>query len=243
LELNSSIAESHTAKASAYLLYEWKWIEARDALLKAISLNPAATEAYQLLGLYYLITGQHKKSVQVLEQAEEIDPLSPSVALALGNIYIFSNRYDDSVNQADKVLEIDPELRGAIEMKAWATGLKGNWREALRLFEEVHRLTGHPLKGLIGLAVAHGQLGNKEMVMSYIQKMEQRQAEDSNSITDGELAASWYAIGDLDKTFYHINQCIDKKIGPISYLLEYPIYRELKKDPRYWEVRKRLGIP
>jgi tetratricopeptide (TPR) repeat protein len=243
LELDSSIAESHTAKASAYLLYDWKWKEACNALLKAIDLNPAATEAYQLLGLYYLITGQHEKSVQLLEQAEGIDPLSPAVALALGNMYVFARRYEDSIKQADKLLEIDPQLRSAIEMKAWAIGMRGDWQEALSLFEEVHRLTNHPLKGLLGLAIAHAQLGNKEKVLSYIQKMEQRQAEDPHSVIDAELAASWFAIGEVDKAFYHLNQCIDKRIGPISYLLEYPAYEGIKTDPRYGEIRRRLGLP
>jgi TolB-like protein len=106
LDLDSSIAESHTAKAGAYLLYDWKWNEARDALLKAIDLNPAATEAYQQLGLYYLITGEKEKGVKVLEQAEIIDPLSPSVALALGNMYVFAKRYDESIQQAENCLKL-----------------------------------------------------------------------------------------------------------------------------------------
>lgn len=243
LELDSLIAESHTAKASAYLLYDWKWKEACDALLKAIDLNPAATEAYQLLGLYYLITGQNKKAVELLEQAEVIDPLSAAVGLALGNMYVFARRFDDSISQAEKLLEIDPQLRSAIEMKAWAVGMKGNWHEALRLFEEVHRLTNHPLKGLMGLAIAHGQLGNKEKVLEYIQKMEQRQREDPNSVIDAELAGSWFGIGEVDKAFYHLNQCIDKRIGPISYFLEYPAYDGIKTDPRYWDIRRKLGLP
>ena len=51
MELDDTIAESHVAKANAYLLYDWKWQEACEALEKAIGLNPAAIEAYQLLGL------------------------------------------------------------------------------------------------------------------------------------------------------------------------------------------------
>jgi hypothetical protein len=128
-------------------------------------------------------------------------------------------------------------------MKGWAIGMKGNWHEALMLFEEVHRLTNHPLKGLLGLAIAHAALGNREMVLSCIQKMEQRQAEDPNSVMDAELAGSWFAIGDLDKSFYHLNQCIDKRIGPISFFLEYPAYEGIKKDPRYLDLRRRLGLP
>lgn len=243
LELDSSIAESHIAKACAYLLYDWKWEEAREALQKAIDLNPVAIEAYDLLGLYFLITGQREKAVQLLEQAEMIDPLSPAVGLALGNMYIFARRFDDSIKVADKLLEINPELRSAIEMKGWSTGMKGNWEEAVRLFEEVHRLTNHPLKGLMGLSVAHGKLGHRNKVLSCIEKMEQRQREEPDSVIDAELSCAWFVLGDLDKTFYHLNQCVDKRIGPIAYILEYPEYESIKTDPRYWDIRRRMGLP
>ena len=49
LELDDTIAESHIAKASAYLFYEWKWKEAYDALQKAIALNPGQCSNTSLL--------------------------------------------------------------------------------------------------------------------------------------------------------------------------------------------------
>jgi tetratricopeptide (TPR) repeat protein len=144
---------------------------------------------------------------------------------------------------ADKLLEINPELRSAIELKAWSTGMRGNWEEAVRLFEEVHRLTNHPLKGLMGLSVAHGKLGHRDKVLSCIEKMEQRQREEPDSVIDAELACAWFVLGDLDKTFYHLNQCVDKRIGPMAYFLEYPEYESIKTDPRYWDIRRRMGLP
>ncbi len=43
IKLDSSLAAGYVAKGSAYLLYDWKWKQAYDSLLKAIELNPAAT--------------------------------------------------------------------------------------------------------------------------------------------------------------------------------------------------------
>jgi tetratricopeptide (TPR) repeat protein len=242
MELDDTIAESYIAKANVFLLYEWKWDEAREALEKAIDLNPAATEAYQLLGFYNIIVGKKEKAVQLLEHAEQIDPLSPSVTLTLGSIYTFARRFDDAIKQADKLLEMNPQMRGAIEMKAWSIGMTGRWDEALLLFKEVHRLTNHPLKGLMGLAFAYGTLGQSEDALLCIQKMEQLQREEPNSVIDIDLAMAWLGLGDLDKHFYHVNQCIDKRIGPLSYFLEYPVYDGLKNDPRYKEAKTRMGL-
>jgi Flp pilus assembly protein TadD len=243
MELDDSIAESHIAKANAYLLYDWKWKEASEALEKAIHLNPAATEAYQMLGFYNIIIGKKEKAVQLLEQAEQVDPLSPAVSLNLGTMYTFALRFDDAIKQADKLLEINPHMRGAIELKGWATCLKGNLDEALLLFKEVHRLTNHPLKGLMGLCFTYGKLGQQEEAMLCIQKMEQLQKDEPNAVIDIDLAISWLGSGNLEKHFYYINQCINKRIGPLSYFLEYPVYESIKNDPRYKEAKMRMGLP
>ena len=109
----------------------------------------------------------------------------------LGNIYQFAERYDDAIKQADKLLEMDPQMRISIELKAWATGLRGDWQEALKLFEKVNRLTNHPLKGLMGLGYAYGMLGNIDKAMECIKKLEQRQIEEPDSVIDTDLVAVW----------------------------------------------------
>ena len=78
--------------------------------------------------------------------------------------------------------------------------------------------------------------------MEVIRKMEQRQREEPDSVIDADLAAVWYGLGNLDKTFYYLNQCIDKRMGPVIYFLEYPPYKGIKNDPRYEELKARLGF-
>ncbi|MEO6547654.1 MAG: adenylate/guanylate cyclase domain-containing protein [Ferruginibacter sp.] len=242
LQLNNNIAEGHTAMAGAFLFYERNWKKAYEELQIALELNPGFVDVYELLSFYYVITGDIEQAVRIMEEAERLDPLSPIVLQSLGNSYIFAGRHDDAIRQADKLLEMDPKMRAAIELKAWANGMKGDWELALELFEEVHRLTGHALKGLMGVGVANARLGNREKAMECIRKMEQRQAEDPNSVIDADIAAVWFGLGNLYKTFHYLNQCIDKRLGPVSYFLEYPLYKEIKEDPRYKDLREREGL-
>ena len=239
LELDNTISESHVAKASVWLNYEFKWEEGFDALQKALQLNPGSTDARLQLATYYVVMGQPDKAVVIMEQAEQLDPLSPVVVNALGNIYVIANRYEDAIREADKILEMDPRMRAAIELKAWATGMGGDWETALTLFEEVHRLTNHPLKGLLGLGFAAGKTGRKEKTMECIQKMEQRQLLEPESMIDPDLVGLWFAMDDLDKTFYHIEKCLEKRMGPAVFLLEYPIFDSIRSDPRYLDIRAR----
>lgn len=242
VKLDDSISEGHLAKASAYLFYEWKWKEAYDALVKAGDLNPGDTTVHRMLGFYYIVMGHIQRAVDIMEEAITLDPLSPTINHFLGTVYIFAERYDDAIKQANKLLEIDPQMRVSVELKGWATGLKGDWQAAIKLFEEVHRLTGHPLKGLMPLGFAYAKSGLPEKAMECIRKMERRQAEEPESVIDADLAAVWHALGDIDKTFYYIDQCVEKRIAPVTFFLEYPVFKELKNDPRYMEMRIKNGL-
>jgi adenylate cyclase len=132
-------------------------------------------------------------------------------------------------------------MRVCLETKAWATGMKGDWQKALPLFEEVHRLTNHPLKGLMGLAFTYGKLGRRDEVLECIRRMEQRQMEEPDVVIDADLAGAWYGLGDLDKTFHYLQQCVDKRMGPVHYFLEYPAYDGIKNDPRYDALKAYMG--
>jgi tetratricopeptide (TPR) repeat protein len=173
-----------------------------------------------------------------MEKAVKLDPLSPTISQALGNMYIFAERYDDAIRQADKLLEIDPQMRASVELKAWGTGMKGNWEGALELFKEVHRLTNHPLKGLMGVGYAHARLGHNAEALECIRKIEQRQAEDPNLVLDPDLVGIWYALGNIDKVFYHISRCVEKRVAPVDLFLEYPVFAGLREDPRFIELRE-----
>lgn len=178
-----------------------------------------------------------EEAVKTMEEAVQLDPLSPIMNHYLGNIYLFAERYDDAIHQADKLLDIDPQMRISIELKGWATGMKGDWQEALKLFEEVYRLTNHPLKGLMGLGYAYAKLGESEKALECIRKLEQRQAEDPDSVVDGDLVTIWMGLGNMDKVFYHIHQCIEKRTAPVNFFLEYPPFKPLKDDPRFLELK------
>ena len=78
--------------------------------------------------------------------------------------------------------------------------------------------------------------------MECIDKLEQRQKEDPDSVIDADLVGIWIALGNADKAFYHINQCVEKRMAPVNYFLEYPVFEGLRKDPRYFDLKSRMNL-
>jgi len=208
LLLDSSLSAGYAAKGSAFLLYDWKWKEAYDSLLRAIELNP----------------------------------LSPIVHKSLADAYIISGRADDALKQVEFLLDMHPQMRIALELKGWCYGAKGDWKKAAEIFEEVHRSIKHPLKGLAPLGCAYANLGEVEKASECIRKIEQWQSEEPGVVVDADLAMIWLSLGEMDKAFHHLFQCVDKRMGPVAIIIEHPMFKVPADDPRYKLLKEKLKL-
>ena len=242
LQLDSSLAEGYVAKGAAYLFYDWKWKQAYDSLIKAIELNPTATVAHHLLSIYYMITGRKQDAVDIMEKALEVDPLSPIVNHFLAQVYQNAGRTNDALKQIEWLLDMHPQMVAAMEMKGWCIGVNGDWKKAAEIFEEVHRLVKHPLKGLAPLGYAFAQLGETEKALDCISKIEQWQSEEPGVVLDADLAMVWWSLGEKDKFFYHLFQCVEKRMGPVAILIEHPMFKGASNDPRYQLLKEKLNL-
>ncbi len=243
LQLDGSLAAGHVAKGSAYLLYDWNWKQAYGSLLQAIRLNPATTGAHQMLSYYYMITGQQKEAVDVMETAFRIDPLSPMVNKSLADAYLFAGRPDDALKQTEMLLDIHPQMGVALELRGWCVGVKGDWKKATELFEEARRLrVKHPLKGLLPLGCAYANSGETEKALECIRKIEQLQVEEPGAVLDADLAMIWSSLGDKDKTFHYLFQCVEKRMGPVAIIIDHHMFKIPKDDPRYHVLKERLNL-
>jgi adenylate cyclase len=236
LKLDNSIAESHVAKATMHLMYDGNWKAGYDSLQTAIKLNPAATGAYQNLALYNIFISNLPEAVRVMEEASKIDPLSPQINHFLGETYLFADRYDDAIHVANKLIEMNPQMRIAIEMKGWATGMNGDWQKALEYFLEVHRLTNHPLKGLSPVGYAYAKLGQTDKALEAIAKIEQRQQEEPNVVVDGDLLMIWWALGNIDKAIPYFENSVSKRLSAVNFFLHYPPVRGMADNPRIKKI-------
>ena len=242
LQLDSSLAAGYSAKGAAYLLYDWDWEKAYESLLKAVELHPATTEAHQLLSLYYLSTGRKQDAVTIMEKALEADPISPIVNQYLADAYLNAGRPGDALKQLERLLDLYPNMRVALEGKGWCTGIMGDWKKAVEIFEEVHRLIKNPLKGLASLGSAYGFSGEVEKALECIRKIEQRQLEEPETVLDIDLAMVWWSLEEKDKTFHHLFNCVEKKMGVIAILIDHPMFIGLSHDPRYQLLKEKLKL-
>jgi hypothetical protein len=100
----------------------------------------------------------------------------------------------------------------------------------------------HPLKGLAPLGFAFAKLGETDKALECIGKIEQWQSQEPAKVLDADLAMVWWSLGDKDKFFYHLFQCVEKRMGPVAILIEHPMFKGASDDPRYQLLKKKLNL-
>ncbi|HJW29296.1 MAG TPA: hypothetical protein VJ508_08575, partial [Saprospiraceae bacterium] len=242
LELDPSLPQAHVARGVGQLFFEWKWKEAYESLMKAVSLNPGATEAYWVLGYYYLVMNDPAKAVANHEKAWQQDPLSMSIARSLGISYFYQHRYDDVIRMSDMQLEVTPANWYALAIKGFAFGLKGDWEKALDILIQANILSGGYPLSLCYIAYTYGLLGKKEDAMEVIRQIESFQQQHPALLKYEDLSFAWWGIGDRDKAFGYMFNAISRKEEMMGYMINSPLYFGLHDDPRFAEVKRQMQL-
>lgn len=242
LELDPTLPQSHVSRAVGYLFFEWRWKEAYRSLMKAIELNPGNTEAYWVLGYYYLVMNEPAKAVDAHEKAWQQDPLSMSIVRSLGISYFYQRRFDDVIRMSDMQLETFPGNWYALAIKGFSIGLKGDWQKALEIMQNVNELSNGVPLSLSYLAFCYGILGNKEKALTYIHQIESFQQLHPELLKYSDLCFAWWGIGDHDRAFGYMFKAIEKREEMMGYMINSPLYFELHEDPRFGEVKRRMNL-
>ncbi len=119
--------------------------EARDLLQRAVEIDPAYTDAYSLLGLYYFdewrLWGRNRDknlshALELARTAVELSPLDPAPHVLLALVYQWRREFDAANAEADTALALRPKdaitLNNPGSMLNWA----GRGEEALGVLQQ-----------------------------------------------------------------------------------------------------------
>jgi TolB-like protein/Flp pilus assembly protein TadD len=239
LTLDPSLAEPHTSLASLYEI-ERDWAKAEKEYQRAMELNPNYATGRQWYGEYLAEMGRFDEALIELEKAQELDPLSPILFSTKGSILAGMHRYDEGIEQAMKALEIDPNFSRGHSVLGLLYFLKGEGDAAIREHKKAVELSGGSPEHTAYLGWTYGLLGQKEEAGKILREF--LSMSKLRYVPSYLIGALYLSIGEEDQAFAWFNEAIENHEQAMLYLKFDPTLNPIRKDPRFSELLKKMGL-
>jgi TolB-like protein/Tfp pilus assembly protein PilF len=250
LTLDPSLAEAHAALGMEKSHYEFDFPGAQREFLKAIELNPNSAYAHLFYSNCYLAPmGRMPEAIAENKKAVELDPLSLPINNFLGMTYMFAGDYEKSEQQFRHAIAMDPTFLLAPEYFSFLLKITGRYEEGIEEYEKSEVLSGTSPESAAAEAAMIRQAFKKggehaawertlELTLARVNRQK-------GEFMGAGLFASVYALaGDNDKAFQWLDKAYAERDGEeISLLKVDPAFKNLRDDPRFGNLLRRMGLP
>ena len=234
LAIDDSLAIAWSTQSYLRKRYDWDWDGAKEAMDKALQLEPNNVDVLLPAGSVASSLGLLDMSIELFERAVTLDPLS---LMALGNLadrYAKRGYYDEALAMNQGLLVLDPQNSWALEGIAEIYLRQGNPERALTEINKLpysHRLNRLKAEALFILgqekesrALTHDFLSTPAHVGPYAK-------------------AIIYAFrGENDSAFEFLELAFEQHDSALANILTHDALHHLEDDPRYPVFLEKLGL-
>lgn len=238
LRIDPTLDEAYTALALIHSYKVWDWPNVKNLFEQALEINPNNAVAHAHYSSYCISFGDRDNAIYHMNLAVTLDPNSASYRSWLAWTYYKYGEYDKAETMAREALELQEDIPYGNLVLGWVYIKRKQFKEAIQLYKKLPSY-GDYYKMLLGYAYI--QSGEREKAVELYQQMEASAASGFvNPFHRGMMAGM---LGDNDRAFELFNEAVDHKYYPITYIEIFPGIDELKADPRYALLKKRLNMP
>ena len=241
LELDPLLPEAHSARAKRAFFYERDWATAQAHFERALELKPNYAECRIFFALYHAAHGRRERALEEGRRATEDTPLFALIQAAYGLVQIFCGQVDAGIEQARRALAVDPGNAIALKELWFAYVYQKRYDEALDVLAPLVQPFGLPSDVLSRLRTAHQTGGGRAFWEELLRVM--RDVAARRYVPPHEFLFIYAQLGDIDAVLEYAERCVEINAGILVFLGVDPCFDDLRSDPRFQDLLRRLGLP
>jgi TolB-like protein/class 3 adenylate cyclase/Tfp pilus assembly protein PilF len=242
IQLDNSLAEAH---ASMGMVYQqgWQWSEAERELKRSIELNPRYASAYHWYSILLEVMGKPREALQIMMRAQELDPVSPIISLNVARLYFMAGQLDSAFTESQKLIQLNPEFDGGYNILALVYQTKGEYKNAISILHKAAELTNREGNHtLMILGYIYGMAGARSDALAVAGELEKKYINQQAKAVF--VAAVYLGLGEKQKAVEWLEKDYRERNGLMPILISgFPFFNSLSTDPRYKNLRQRMGLP
>jgi tetratricopeptide (TPR) repeat protein len=240
LALDESNAEAHVVLAIESQWYEWDWAAAEREFKRAIELNPDNADARGYYSWFLPVMGRGDEAVAQAKRGLQTDPLSTGLNGNLGSVFVYTHQWDKAIEQLRTSIDLDPNYWFDHYYLGRAYQQKGRFPEAIAAFKQGISLEG-TTEVWSSLGHVYAVAGKREEAQKVIDHLKELSVHEY--VAPYNFAVIYAGLGDKDEAFVWLNRAYQERSYLLTYLTVDERLDNLHSDPRFDELRRRIGLP
>ena len=235
LEIDANLSDAH-AQLAAMEMIDWDWTSAENDFKLALrSQNAGAESKYAMLSAF---RGRFSEADQQIGVASSLDPVDSGTLLDVVQVRYMEGRIPDAIMVSTKAVELYPDqilLQLLLNLSYIQDG------QTERALANLHRLEAvYPAARLFEV-MALGRSGRREEGFHRIQQLETEYEGDPN-VYRFWFALAWASLGDHAHTLKSLERSADLREFGVLTLAVIPNFAEMRNDPGFRALVKRIGL-
>ena len=232
--LDSTLADAHSQRAYVKLIGH-DVAGSIAEIQRAIALDSTDADAREIQAKAYEYAGRPNEAIDAMRSALHSKPLGPAAHAELGYALYFGRQYDAARAELAMLSKLQPPLRRAPRYLAEVYLSEGKWDDAISLIRVLGARQSYRERALLGYALARS--GATSEARGILQQMLSVARDSAYAF---EVAEIYAGLGNRDQAYYWLDQSVDD--FSMSAAIGGPLFDELRADPRFDRVRRRLGL-
>jgi eukaryotic-like serine/threonine-protein kinase len=231
LALDDGVADAYLSLAMVQHWYDWDWEAAEASYRKAIELSPGDANARLLYTSFLSTRGRGEEAVAEARRAIDLDPLSLVAQRSLADTLYFLERYDETIAESERIIEFEPAFFSAYWMLGLAKAGKGQYAEALEVFDRgrAYSYGDAALEGYAGWARA--MVGRSDEARAIAEQLKARRT--SGYVSAACIGQIYQGLGEIDEAIAWYTKSHEERSGHcVGYRLM-PLLAPIRDDPRF----------
>jgi len=237
LELDTSLGQAHIDLAIC-AEYDFDWETAEREFQKGLALDPGNAIAHLWYAKLLALRGRKSEVLAQRLIAAQLDPVSPYTVQAVGGYFSVIGNYDEAIDHFEIALALEPGFGLAHQGLGVAYLLKHEPRKAIEELQLASRLMQGPRRlALLGYALGMcGRVSEAGKILQELLALSRREP-----VPPSAIAHVYIGLGDKDRAFEWMNKAVDQK--DLGLTLQWDsLYHDLRSDPRYTELLRRMKL-
>ena len=240
IELDPDLAEAHASLADIQFHFDRDWQAADRSYRRAIQCNPGYALSYHWYANLLAAKGQHEAAHLAIMHALEIDPVSLITLVWAGVTSHLAHRFDEAIKHYKSALELDPDFVWTHMYLAQALEQKGDYKEAVREFENTLKLAGGNNCVLAMKAHAHAAAGDKTSARQILHGL--KSSTNRKCMPSYDIAATHAALGESKQMALWLNRACTERNMKVFTLMQDPRFDPIRHHSEFKEVVDQVGL-